>query len=62
MFEDGVCFKMRVAGSVEKLPVLVAIGVNESGQRLVLGLQVGDKESATSWREFFEDLKGRGLD
>jgi putative transposase len=28
---------------------------------LVLGLQSGDKESASSWREFFKDLKTRGL-
>jgi len=62
LFVDGVCFKMRVGASVENVPVLVAIGVNESGQRLVLGLQAGDKESATCWREFFKDLKRRGLD
>jgi len=31
LFVDGVCFKMRVAGSVENVPVLVVIGVNESG-------------------------------
>jgi putative transposase len=62
LFVDGVCFKMRVAKSVENVPVLVAIAVNESGQRMVLGLQAGDKESATCWREFFKDLKRRGLD
>jgi putative transposase len=62
LFVDGVCFKMRVAKSVENVPVLVAIGVNEAGQRMVLGLQAGDKESATCWREFFKDLKRRGLD
>jgi putative transposase len=62
LFVDGVCFKMRVAKSVENVPVLVAIGVNESGQRMILGLQAGDKESATCWREFFKDLKHRGLD
>jgi transposase-like protein len=62
LFVDGVCFKMRVAKSVENVPVLVAIGVNEAGQRMVLGLQAGDKESAASWREFFKDLKRRGLD
>jgi putative transposase len=28
----------------------------------VLGLQAGDKESASHWREFFRDLKTRGLD
>lgn len=61
LFIDGVCFKMRVAGHVDNVPVLVAIGVNESGERTVLGLKSGDKESASSWREFFKDLKRRGL-
>jgi putative transposase len=58
---DGVSFDMRIDGSVEKVPVLVAIGVTETGRKLVLGFQAGDKESASTWREFFKDLKGRGL-
>lgn len=62
LFVDGVCFSMRVDGSIENVPVLVAIGVTEAGRRIVLGLQAGDKESASNWREFFKDLKGRGLD
>jgi len=61
IFVDGVNFRMRMGGSVELVPVLVAIGVTQAGQRLVLGLQSGDKESASSWREFFKDLKSRGL-
>lgn len=61
MFLDGVNFHMRIGGEVEVVTVLVAIGVTERNHRLVLGLQAGDKESATSWREFFKDLKGRGL-
>jgi putative transposase len=62
LFIDGVHFHMRVGRSIETVPVLVAIGVTETGQKLVLSLQSGDKESATSWREFFKDLKSRGLD
>jgi putative transposase len=62
LFVDGTLFSMRVEGSVEKVPVLVAIGVTVDGHRTVLGLQAGDKESATSWRELFRDLKRRGLD
>jgi putative transposase len=38
------------------------IGVREDGTKLVLGLQSGDKESASNWREFFKDLKRRSLD
>ena len=62
LFIDGVHFHMRVGRSIETVPVLVTIGVTETGQKLVLSLQSGDKESATSWREFFKDLKSRGLD
>lgn len=59
---DGLIFRMRVGGSVENVPVLVAIGVTIEGTKLVLGLQSGDKESASAWREFFRDLKLRRLD
>jgi transposase-like protein len=62
VFLDGVNFRMRIAGSIERVPVLVAIGVREDGTKLVLSLQSGDKESAGAWREFFGDLKRRGLD
>jgi putative transposase len=61
LFIDGVCFSMRVDGSVEMVSVLVVIGVTEKGERLVLALQAGDKESASNWRELFSDLKKRGL-
>ena len=62
MYVDGTLFSMRIGRSIEKEPVLVVIGVTESGHRTVLGLQAGDKESAVSWREMFKDLKKRGLD
>jgi putative transposase len=61
LFVDGVSFPMRIDGSIERVAVLVAIGVTEEGQKLVLALQAGDKESASSWRELFKDLKSRGL-
>ena len=62
LFLDGVNFDMRIDGSIEKVPVLVAIGVTEDNRKRVLGFQSGDKESASTWREFFKDLKKRGLD
>jgi len=62
LFCDGVYFEMRVARTIEKVSVLVVIGVTENGQKQVIGIQSGDKESASSWRETFKDLKRRGLD
>ena len=62
LYIDGVSFKMRSGRSIENVPVLVTIGVTEEGVKIIVGLQSGDKESATNWREFFRDLKNRGLD
>ena len=62
LFIDGVHFKMRVKDSIENIPVLAVIGVNQDGYKTVLALQQGDKESASNWRELFKDLKERGLD
>ena len=61
IFMDGVNFHMRINRKIELVPVLAAIGVTEAGHRLVLSLQSGDKESSSTWREFFKDLKIRGL-
>jgi putative transposase len=62
MYLDGTLFSMRISRSIDKVPVLVVIGVTQAGHRTVLGLQSGDKESAPTWREMFKDLKRRGLD
>ena len=60
IYLDGVNFSMRIK-KILTVPVLVAIGVDINGYRSVLGFQSGDKESASSWRQFFKDLKNRGL-
>ena len=62
LFLGGVTFDMHIDGCIEKVPVLVASGVTATGQKLVVGFQTGDKEFAPTWREFFKDLKKRGLD
>lgn len=61
IYVDGTLFSMRIGKTIDKEPVLVAIGVTELGHRTVLGLQAGDKESAPVWRQMFKDLKKRGL-
>jgi putative transposase len=43
LFCDGMYFEMRVASNIEKVSVLVVIGVTESGQKHVIWLQSGDK-------------------
>ncbi len=53
---------MRVNRSVSKVPILVVIGVTAAGHRTILAVQAGDKESATTSRERFKDIKRPGLD
>ena len=62
MYIDGVNFSMRQGRKIEKLPMLVIVGVKQDNRKIFLTIQKGDKESATTWREVFKDLKGRGLD
>jgi len=62
LFVDGVNFRMRIGKTIERVPILVVIGVKTDGTKLVLALQSGDKESAPTWRQLFKDLKKRGLD
>lgn len=62
LYLDGTNFSMRIDRSIEKVNVLVVIGVTETGHKQVIALQAGDKESASNWRQLFKDLKVRGLD
>lgn len=41
--------------------MLCAYGIQENGQKVLLHLAVGEKESTVCWKSFFEDMKARGL-
>jgi len=41
--------------------VLIAIGINWEGRRQVLGVELANRESSTSWKDFVRRLKERGL-
>ena len=45
----------------EQMAVLVVIGLNRKGEKELLAIDEGYRESADSWREVFRDLKRRGL-
>jgi len=46
---------------VTSMAVVVATGVTATGQREILGLDVGDSEDEVFWRGFMTSLKQRGL-
>ena len=61
VFLDGIWLKRSWAGEVKNVSVLVAVGVDRSGYRQVLGVKEGAKEDKESWTRFLRYLKGRGL-
>ena len=49
--------KVRENGVIRSRAVLVAIGIDWEGRRQVLGVEMANRESATSWKEFLLGLK-----
>ena len=61
VFADATYVKARVAGRVVSRAVVVATGVTATGDREVLGVEVGDSEDGAFWTGFFRSLRARGL-
>ena len=53
--------KVREAGIIASQAVLIAVAVDGEGRRQVIGVDLANRESRTSWREFLVALKERGL-
>src|ERR1700750_2116355 len=53
--------KVREDGVIQSHAVLIAIGINWEGDRQVLAIELANRESHSSWREFLLALKQRGL-
>lgn len=61
VFADATYVKGRVRGRVVSRAVVVATGVTVSGDREVLGVEVGDSEDGAFWTAFLKGLPARGL-
>jgi putative transposase len=53
--------KVRIDSVIQSQAVLIAVGIDWEGRRQVLGVELADRESRSSWREFLIGLKQRGL-
>jgi transposase-like protein len=58
---DATYVKVRQAGRIVSVAVIVAVGVNSDGRREVLGLEIGPSEAETFWTAFLRKLARRGL-
>jgi putative transposase len=53
--------KVREGGVIRSQAVMVAIGIDWEGRRCVLSVELANRESASSWKNFVLGLKQRGL-
>ena len=53
--------RVREAGVIRSQAVLIAVAVGWDGRRSVLGVELANRESRSSWRNFLLGMKERGV-
>ena len=61
VFMDAIHFHVRSEGRIIKKAVYVALGIDMNGKKDVLGMYVGENESAKFWLSIMNGLKNRGV-
>ena len=53
--------RARDGGIIASQAVLIAVAVDSEGRRQIIGVELANRESVSSWRDFLLGLKQRGL-
>jgi putative transposase len=53
--------KVREGGIVTSQAVLIAVGIDWDGRRQILAVEMANRESRSSWKDFLLGLRARGL-
>ena len=61
VFLDAIHYHVRNEGRIVKQAVYIAIGIGMDGRKDVLGMYVGQNESAKFWLSILNGLKNRGV-
>ena len=62
VFLDAIHYHVRSEGQIVKKAVYIAIGINLEGKKDVLGMWVGENESAKFWATVLNSLRNRGVE
>jgi transposase-like protein len=62
VFMDAIHYHVRSEGQIVKKAVYIAIGINMDGIKDVLGMWVGENESAKFWLSIMNSLRNRGIE
>lgn len=58
---DAIYLKAREDHRVRSKALHIAVGINDTGHKEIIGFEVYDSEKNNTWKNFFESLKSRGL-
>lgn len=61
VYLDAIHYHVRSEGRIVKKAVYIALGIDLDGRRDVLGMYVGENESAKFWLSILNGLKNRGV-
>ena len=59
---DAMHFKVRDSGVVKAKAIYSILGVNQEGEKEVIGIYFGEHESSAFWRQVLHELKMRGVE
>jgi Transposase and inactivated derivatives len=62
VFLDAIHYHVRSEGQIVKKAVYIAIGIDLGGRKDVLGMWVGENESAKFWATVLNNLRNRGVE
>ena len=62
VFLDAIHYHVRSEGQIVKKAVYIAIGIDLDGRKDVLGMWIGENESAKFWATVLNSLKNRGVE
>ena len=62
VFMDAIHYHVRSEGQIVKKAVYIAIGINLEGHKDVLGMWVGENESAKFWAGVLNSMRNRGVE
>ena len=61
LYIDAIHYSVRENGIIRKLAAYVILGINATGKKEVLSINVGANESAKYWLSVLNELKNRGV-
>ena len=61
LYLDGIQLKVRLARRVVSVPVLIALGADETGAKRLVAMRLCTSEAEIHWSSLIADLRDRGL-